>query len=86
MAELWFEKTVEDIASRFKTDLTLGLTEAKAAQRLKDVGLNLLSKQKKTSPLVIFSQQFSSVVTWVLLAAVIVSFFRIKLYPIVFQN
>lgn len=74
MAELWFEKTVEDIASQFKTDLALGLTEAKAAQRLKEVGPNLLSQQKKTSPLIIFLQQFGSVVTWVLLGAVIVSF------------
>src|SRR3990167_8973149 len=74
MAELWFEKTIEDIAFQFKTNLTLGLTEAKAAQRLKEVGHNLLSKQKKTSPLVIFFQQFNSVVTWVLLGAVIVSF------------
>lgn len=74
MAERWFEKTVEDIASQFKTDLVLGLTEAKAAQRLKEVGPNLLSQQKKTSPLVIFLQQFGSVVTWVLLGAVIVSF------------
>ncbi|HAT9777355.1 TPA: HAD-IC family P-type ATPase [Legionella pneumophila subsp. pneumophila] len=74
MAELWFEKTVEDIASQFKTDLALGLTETQAAQRLKEVGPNLLSQQKKTSPLIIFLQQFGSVVTWVLLGAVIVSF------------
>ncbi|KTD53939.1 cation-translocating P-type ATPase [Legionella quateirensis] len=74
MAELWFEKTVEDIASQFKTDLALGLTETQAAQQLKEVGPNLLSQQKKTSPLIIFLQQFGSVVTWVLLGAVIVSF------------
>ncbi|HAT6977351.1 TPA: HAD-IC family P-type ATPase [Legionella pneumophila] len=73
MAKLWHEKTLQDIASQFKTDFALGLTETEAEQRLKKTGPNLLSKQKKASALIIFFQQFSSVVTWVLLGAVIVS-------------
>ncbi len=74
MAEQWHEKTIQDIASQCKIDLTLGLSEADAAQRLEETGQNLLSQKKKTSALIIFFQQFSSVVTWVLLGAVIVSF------------
>nr|WP_238552804.1 cation-translocating P-type ATPase [Legionella oakridgensis] len=73
-AERWYEKTIEDITSQFKTDLTLGLTEATAQRRLEEVGPNLLGKQKKSSALIIFFQQFESVVIWVLLGAVIVSF------------
>ncbi len=73
MAKLWHEKTLQNIASQFKTDFALGLTETEAEQRLKKTGPNLLSKQKKASALIIFFQQFSSVVTWVLLGAIIVS-------------
>ncbi|HAT8858027.1 TPA: HAD-IC family P-type ATPase [Legionella pneumophila subsp. pneumophila] len=74
MAEQWHEKSPADMALLFETDLSLGLSEKEAQQRLKEVGLNLLSQQKKTSPFLIFLQQFASVVTWVLLGAVVVSF------------
>lgn len=70
----WHEKTLQDIVSQFKADLVLGLTEAEAVRRLKEVGPNLLDKQKRTSPLVIFLQQFSNIIIWVLLGAVVVSF------------
>lgn len=73
MGEEWFKKTPKEIALYFKTDLILGLTEKEAESRLKETGPNLITKQKKTSALIIFLQQFSSLVTWVLLVAVIVS-------------
>lgn len=47
MAEQWHEKTIQDIASQFKIDLTVGLSEAYATERLKEVGPNLLSQKKK---------------------------------------
>ncbi|KGP62881.1 HAD family hydrolase [Legionella norrlandica] len=74
MAAQWHEKTLQDIASQLKTNLTLGLTEETARKRLEEVGLNLLHKQKKTSVLIIFFQQFESLVTWVLFGAVLISF------------
>ncbi|MFO9572932.1 cation-translocating P-type ATPase [Legionella pneumophila serogroup 1] len=74
MVEQWHEKSPADTALLFKTDLSIGLSEKEAEQRLKDEGPNLLSQQKKTSLFVIFLQQFESVVTWVLLGAVVVSF------------
>lgn len=33
----WHEKTLQDIVSQFKADLVLGLTEAEAVRRLKEV-------------------------------------------------
>ncbi|KTD10837.1 cation efflux transporter [Legionella gratiana] len=74
MTERWFEKAPADIASHFKTDLSFGLADSKAKHRLKEVGPNLLSQQKRTTPFAIFLQQFGSVVIWVLLGAVVVSF------------
>ncbi|CCD08947.1 cation efflux transporter [Legionella pneumophila subsp. pneumophila] len=74
MAEQWHEKSPTEIASQFSIDLSLGLSEKEAKLRLKEVGPNLLSKQKRTSPFIIFLQQFESVVVWVLLGAVLVSF------------
>lgn len=74
MEEQWHDKSPVEIASRFNIDLSLGLPEQEAEQRLKEVGPNLLGKQKQTSPLIIFLQQFESVIIWVLLGAVIVSF------------
>lgn len=74
MVQQWFEKPLEDVTSYFKTDLTLGLTELDADQRLKKAGSNVLRQQKRTSPFVIFFKQFESVVIWVLLSAVLISF------------
>ncbi|HCC3243554.1 TPA: cation-translocating P-type ATPase [Legionella pneumophila] len=74
MAEQWHEKSPTEIASQCSIDLSLGLSEKEAKLRLKEVGPNLLSKQKRTSPFIIFLQQFESVVIWVLLGAVLVSF------------
>ncbi|WP_457605000.1 cation-transporting P-type ATPase, partial [Legionella pneumophila] len=74
MAEQWHEKSPTEIASQCNIDLSLGLSEKEAKLRLKEVGPNLLSKQKRTSPFIIFLQQFESVVIWVLLGAVLVSF------------
>lgn len=74
MAEQWHEKAPADMVLLFQTDLSLGLSEKVAEQRLKEVGPNLLSQQKRTSPFIIFLQQFESVVIWVLLGAVLVSF------------
>ncbi|HAU1249882.1 TPA: cation-translocating P-type ATPase [Legionella pneumophila] len=74
MMHIWHDKTPPEIAAEFNVDLALGLTEEEAQKRLNESGPNLLVKQKTISSLTIFFQQFSSVVTWVLLGAVLVSF------------
>ncbi|HAT6818102.1 TPA: hypothetical protein JBF65_14145 [Legionella pneumophila] len=47
MAEQWHEQAPADMALLFETDLSLGLSEKEAEQRLKEVGLNLLSQTEK---------------------------------------
>lgn len=52
-----------------------GLTQDEALRRLKKYGPNLLEKKKKVSPLKIFLSQFNDFITWVLIAATIISGF-----------
>jgi len=74
MADLWYTKTPQNIADSFKIDLSYGLTAEKSQHLLKEVGPNLLIKQKKISPFKIFLNQLSSLVILVLLSAVVISF------------
>ena len=67
MAHVWHSEGPEDIALRLKTNLVCGLTVIEAQERLQKLGLNALVKQKQSSPLKIFFQQFNSLVIWVLL-------------------
>ncbi|HAT8564397.1 TPA: HAD-IC family P-type ATPase [Legionella pneumophila] len=73
MIQVWHEKTPKDIAADFKVDLSVGLTPIEAEHRLQS-GKNLLVKQKKTSPLIIFIRQLNSLVIWVLLGSAGISF------------
>ena len=52
-----------------------GLSSEKAAEILKTAGPNLLSSQKKESGFVIFVSQFKDLLTLILLAAAVISFF-----------
>lgn len=74
MKNSWHTEMPQVIADDLSTNLSQGLTEADAQDRLKKFGPNLLIKQKKISPLVIFFQQLNNLVIWVLLGAVIISF------------
>ncbi len=73
MKQIWHERTSQDIAAGFKMDLSQGLTQIEAERRLKESGPNLLTKQKKTSPLIIFIRQLNSLVIWVLLGSAVIS-------------
>lgn len=74
MIQIWHDKTPQDIATNLNIDFSSGLTAIEAQRRLKESGPNLLIKQKKSSILTIIFQQFNSLVTWVLLGAVVISF------------
>lgn len=74
MAYASHSERTQDIVARLDTNLIRGLSEIEAKDRLQRSGLNVLAKQIKSSPIKIFFQQFNSLVIWVLLAAVIVSF------------
>lgn len=54
-------------------ELIKGLTSQEAEKRLKSFGLNELSGQKKTSPILILLSQFNDFIVWVLIAATIIS-------------
>ncbi|GAA0686093.1 MULTISPECIES: calcium-translocating P-type ATPase, PMCA-type [Clostridium] len=54
-------------------DLIIGLTNEEADKRLKVYGLNTLQDKKKISPIFIFLAQFNDFMTWVLLAATVIS-------------
>src|SRR3990167_6347271 len=69
-----YTETPQNIADQFKTDLSQGLSGIEAQNCLKKIGPNLLTKKKKLSPFIIFFRQLNSLVTWVLLGAVIISF------------
>lgn len=74
MTQIWHTETPEDIAAGFNLDLNIGLTESEAELRLKESGPNLLTRQKKISPFIIFFRQLNSLVIWVLMGAVVISF------------
>ncbi|HAT4425575.1 TPA: cation-translocating P-type ATPase [Legionella pneumophila] len=74
MTQIWHDKKPQEVAKVLKTDLSVGLTEEEAQRRLEESGANVLVKQKKTSFLKILFQQVNSLVTWVLLGAVVISF------------
>jgi Ca2+-transporting ATPase len=73
MNEQWYnfdtEKTLQKLDSKLH-----GLTTAEAASRLGHFGPNLLERKKRTSPALIFLQQFMSPLIYVLLIAVAISF------------
>lgn len=50
-----------------------GLSSQQAETRLKKYGLNKLENKKKISPIQIFFSQFNDFITWVLLAATVIS-------------
>lgn len=74
MTEFWHKEAPQNVAVLLKTDLSSGLSNAEVHRRLNEFGLNVLTKQKKSSAFKIFLQQFNSLVIWVLLGAVVVSF------------
>lgn len=54
-------------------DLMNGLSKEEAERRLKKYGPNVLHKKKKISPFKLFLSQFNDFITWVLIAATIIS-------------
>jgi len=68
-------QTSGPISLRLKTDLSKGLSQTEVKRRQNEFGLNIIAKQKQSSVLKIFLQQLNSLVVWVLLGAVAVSFY-----------
>ena len=67
-------KTISEVLKELKTS-EKGLSEAEAAERLKQYGLNEIKEGKKASALEIFLNQFKSAVLWILIIATAISAF-----------
>ena len=66
-------RTKEEILKEFKTS-EKGLSKKEAEKRLKEYGINEISKKKKTPKIVIFLKQFNSALIYILLVAMTISF------------
>src|SRR3990167_632345 len=69
----WHSESINATAARLHIDVTTGLSDGEAHERLKKYGANRLIREKKVSPLKLFFQQFRSLVIWVLIGATIIS-------------
>jgi len=69
----WHTKRPEEIFQELKTS-EKGLTQEQAEKRLREIGLNEISKKKKTSQILIFLKQFNSPLIYILFVAMILSF------------
>lgn len=70
----WFLQTIEETISAVNSDLTTGLKNQDAMERLAKNGPNALSQQKKKSWISIFIGHLNDPLIYVLLAAVVITF------------
>jgi len=69
----YHSKTKEEIFKELKTS-EKGLTQGQAEKRLREIGLNEISKQKKTPQILVLLKQFNSPLIYILFVAMIISF------------
>lgn len=70
---MWYQKSTEETARCFQTDLKRGLSPGEHEKRRRENGPNALEEKKKHSPLRMFLGQFTDFMVMVLLAAAVVS-------------
>jgi len=71
-ASFW-NLSIQEVCSNLQTDIQKGLNEDEAKRRLEKFGPNQLPDQKRVSTLRLFLSQFSSLIVWVLIGAVVIS-------------
>lgn len=71
--DILYLKDSEDIISKLETDPEKGLTDGEAAARLKELGANTLSEEKKESLLQKFINQFMDFMIMILIIAAVIS-------------
>src|SRR5512138_994417 len=69
-----YQKDSSDVISDLNSQIE-GLFEEQVVERQKKYGLNQLEQGKKISPLKIFFRQFNDFIVWILIIAVLISFF-----------
>lgn len=72
---MWFSKTQEDSLQELKVDPAVGLSSAEAQSRLEEYGPNKLKAKKGKSLFQMFLAQLNDWLIYVLLVAVIITFF-----------
>ncbi|MBI5002054.1 cation-translocating P-type ATPase [Candidatus Woesearchaeota archaeon] len=70
----YYNKSIEQTYANFTTKQE-GLSKTEVILRLKQYGYNELKEAKKINSIIIFLRQFKSLLVYILLAAVIISFF-----------
>ncbi len=70
----YYNKSIEQTCSNLGTKQE-GLSKTEVILRLKQYGYNELREARKINPIIIFLRQFKSLLVYILLAAVIISFF-----------
>ncbi|MBR5328576.1 MAG: cation-translocating P-type ATPase [Firmicutes bacterium] len=70
---MWYQKTIEETESYFRTDKEQGLSAREHERRLSSNGKNVLEQRKKISPVMIFFRQFTDFMVMILLAAAVAS-------------
>ena len=70
----YYNKSIEQTYATLGTKQE-GLSKTEVILRLKQYGYNELREAKKINPIIIFLRQFKSLLVYILLAAVIISFF-----------
>ncbi|KJJ83234.1 cation-transporting ATPase [Candidatus Omnitrophus magneticus] len=71
----WWSKSASDVVKLFTSNISLGLNDADARERLKKYGLNRLNEGRQISALKIFLSQFNDFMMWILAGAGLVSGF-----------
>ncbi|MEK6921620.1 MAG: cation-transporting P-type ATPase, partial [Nanoarchaeota archaeon] len=69
----YYTQSVDETLSALETKHT-GLSTSEVQQRLKQYGYNELKEAKKINPFMIFLRQFKSLLVYILLGAVVISF------------
>ena len=69
----WWQFSVADVIQKLQTNQKQGLRTNQVKQRLVHYGRNVLPKQKKLSPFMLFLSQFSSFIVWVLIGASLIT-------------
>jgi P-type Ca2+ transporter type 2C len=69
----WYSMTAEQVAKELQVDLSKGLSQAEAAQRLQKYGANQLAAKAKESPFAAFVRQYQDFMQIILVAAAIIN-------------
>jgi P-type Ca2+ transporter type 2C len=71
--QLWHSMEIESILKNLETDPEQGLSQQEVQRRLGEYGYNELGEQAKTSPFILFLNQFKNTLIIILIAATVLS-------------